>query len=61
MLWKIGQSFWINFFLNKAKIAPESTGRKDFARKNAFFSPKFFFFKLNNTFFESDRLAALPQ
>ena len=24
MLWKIGQSFWIKMFKNKAKIAPES-------------------------------------
>ena len=25
MLWKLGQSFWILMFKNKAKIAPEST------------------------------------
>ena len=25
MLWKLGQSFWIIIFKNKAKIAPEST------------------------------------
>ena len=29
------------------------------ARKNTFFNLKIWFFKLNNTFFESDRLAAL--
>ena len=29
------------------------------ARKNTFFHLKICFFKLNNTFFESDRLAAL--
>ena len=51
----------------KTRVFPDP-GRKDFvlrahdarsARKNTFFSPQICFFKLNNTFFLNDRLAAM--
>ena len=64
MLWKIGQSFWIKMFKNKAKIAPKAprasktrelpgplSGPWTASRaQNIFLNLEICFFKLNSTF-----------